>query len=98
MKKNKQTSIYKRMQKFADLTNVLIAERNIGRVKKAFSIAEEFLRTGNNELKNAVLNVYLYSISSNLELQDEEGRKIINYLPGLLKQGYNNQILAAGHE
>lgn len=97
MQKTKQ-SIYKRMQKFADLTNKMIAEKNINRVKKAFNYAEELLLTGNNELKNAVLNVYLFSISSKLEIQDEEGRKVLNYLPGLLRQGYHCKIVASYHE
>ena len=98
MKKNKQKSIYKRMQKFADLTNIMIAEKNIARVKKAFAIAEDFLRTGNNELKNAVLNVYLYSISSTLEFQGEEGRQLLDHFPTLLRQAYHRQTIASFHE
>jgi len=86
------------MQKFAELTNTMISDKNIERVKKSFAIAEDFLRTGNNELRNAVLNVYLYSVSSTLELQGEERREIINYFPSLLRQAYNRQVIASYHE
>ncbi len=98
MRNSHQKSIYKRMQKFADLTNIMIADRNIERIKRAFAIAEDFLRTGNNELKNAVLNVYLYSISSTLEFQGEEGRQLLDHFPTLLRQAYHRQTIASFHD
>lgn len=98
MKKEKQEDIYKRMQRFADLTKIMIYNNQADRVKKCFVIAEKLLQTGNNELKNAVLNVYLFSISSYLELQGEDGRQILNYFPELLRQEYNHQIIASYHE
>lgn len=98
MKKNKKENIYIKMQKFADLTKTIIEKGQISRAKRCFHIADNYLRTGNKQMKNAVINVYLYSISSFIESQDVQHRKLLNSFPALLKQGYNNQIIASYHE
>lgn len=79
------------MQKFADLTQTMIARGNISRAKKCFMIAENLFINGNKETKNAISNVYLYSVSGMLELKHFNTEKL---LPSALKREYIKQINA----
>lgn len=79
------------MQKFADLTQTMIARGNISRAKKCFAIAENLFINGNKETKTAISNVYLYSVSGMLELKHFNTKKL---LPNSLKREYIKQINA----
>ncbi len=81
------------MQRFADVTKQLIMMGNIGRAKQCMNIAENILRTGNSEIKNAITNVYIYSVSTFLELHK---CSIRNLFPEFLKSEYQKQVRASG--
>lgn len=91
MKKKIAKGIYKQMQKFADLTQTMIARGDISRAKKCLAIAENLFMNGNREQKNAISNVYLYSVSALLELKHFNTEQL---LPGALKKEYLKQINA----
>jgi hypothetical protein len=89
--KNKINSIYKQAERFAEITNKAIISGNISRAKKLLSIAENLLETGSNETKNVISNVYIYSVSSFMELRH---CSISNLFPKALKAEYIKQINA----
>jgi hypothetical protein len=89
-----ETSIYNNMQRFADLTKLLISTGNISRAKKCIDYAEKLFTSGNNEIKNAISNVYVFSITSFMELHN---CSVKNLLPGSLKSEYSKQVNACGH-
>ena len=84
------------MQRFADVTNKLILEGNLQRAEKCFRIADTLLRTGNLIIKNAVANVFVYSLSLVLDRRDEHYEKIMRILPLSLKEEYKQQQMSYG--
>jgi hypothetical protein len=89
--KNQVSTIYKQAERFAEITKKSIISGNINRAKKCLVIAEKLLETGTNETKNMISNVYLYSVSSFMELKN---CSISNLFPKTLKAAYIKQINA----
>lgn len=91
--KNKATTIYKQAERFAEVTKLAIVSGNIVRAKKFLSLAEQMMIQGSNETKSIISNVYVYSVSSFLELRH---CNISNLFPASLKAEYHKQINASG--
>lgn len=91
--KNRATTVYKQAERFAEITKLAIASGNITRAKKFLSLAESMLAKGSNETKSIISNVYVYSVSSFLELRH---CNISNLFPASLKAEYNKQINTSG--
>jgi hypothetical protein len=89
--KNQVSSIYKQAERFAEITKKAIISGNIIRAKKCLVIAEQLLETGTTETKNVISNVYVYSVSSFMELKH---CSISNLFPKTLKEEYIKQINA----
>jgi hypothetical protein len=91
--KNQVTTIYKQAERFAEITKTAIITGNISRAKKCLALAESLLATGSNETKIAISNVYLFSVSSFMEMRH---CNISNLFPKSLKAEYIKQINASG--
>ena len=89
--KNKINTIYKQAERFAEITNKAIISGNISRAKKLLAVAENLLETGSNETKNVISNVYVYSVTSFMELRH---CSISNLFPKALRAEYIKQINA----
>jgi hypothetical protein len=92
MKNHVKTACAKAVQ-FAEITKILICKGNIIRAKRCLQEAEKLLQTGNTETKNAIANVYVYSVSTFMELHK---CTISNLFPPLLQKEYISQINASG--
>jgi hypothetical protein len=92
MKFRKKRSIYLQMQAFASLTKEFMIQGNMERVKKCIQVVEELYTNGNHEVKNAISNVYLYSVTAFLEMHRYNIKKM---LPVTLQQEYYKQINTA---
>jgi hypothetical protein len=93
MQLKEKPNIYKQAQRFAEITIELIVNGNIKRAKHCLQIAGNQFNAGTLEIKNAISNVYLYSVSSFLEGQN---CRIKNFLPQSLENEYHSQINASG--
>ena len=93
MNTKSKPNIYKQAQHFADVTKTLIAKGNINRAKKCLQIAEEIFVNGTSEVKNAISNIYLYSVSSFMEIHN---CNIKGLLPASLQKEYIKQVNASG--
>ncbi len=91
MSKVSENGIYRQAAFYADLTKHLIIHGQLLRVKRCLAVAEKIFSQGNAEMKNAVINVYMYSIISFLEQQH---CNIRNLLTGELKDAYIKQLNA----
>ena len=91
--KNQTKNIYKQVERFADLTKALIITGNISRAKKCFAVAEKLLENGSNETKNAISNVFLFSVSCFMELHKCNIRDLF---PQSLKAEYIKQVNTSG--
>ena len=77
------------MQSFATITKTLLIQGNMSRVNRCIGMVEKLFANGNAEVKNAVSNVYLYSITSFMEMHRYHIKEL---LPIRLQQEYYKQI------
>jgi len=91
MKKHIKSGVYKQMQKFADLTITMVLKGNMTRAKKCLDAADSLLVNGNYQTRNAISNVYLYSVSAVLELHHYNLQQLF---PRHLQAEYVRQINA----
>lgn len=93
MKAQSIPTIYKQAQRFADLTKTLIMSGNIQRAKQCLQKAENIFNNGTAEVKNAITNVYVFSISTFMDLHH---CNIRNLFPESLQLEYQKQINSSG--
>ena len=86
-------TIYSKADRFAMVTKKSIMTGNISRAKKFLLIAEKIFEEGTQETKNAISNVFVYSISHFLEIHE---CNIKDLLPKSLLKEYMNQVNATG--
>ncbi len=86
-------SLIKKMERLAEITISSLQLGKITRVKRCLQFAEELLTKGNSEMKNAITNVYLYSVSNYMEINRIAISKM---LPNSLHKEYVKQINASG--
>jgi len=89
MKPYCKNNIYQRMQSFAALTKTLWVMGNMPRVARCLLLAEKRFLSGNAEMRNAISNVYLYSVSAFME-QNRCRASVL--LPPALQAAYFRQI------
>ena len=87
-----KVSIYNVISCFADFTRQLANVGDLKEVKHCFNVAEKIWTSGNNTVKNAIENSYLFSLSSLLDLNC----KIKDMLNAPLKREYNRQVFGSG--
>jgi hypothetical protein len=89
-------NIYVSMKCFAEFTKQLIKKGNLSEVKHCFNVAEKMLLEGNKTVKNAIENVYIFSMSSIWDFTSPLSHKI----KGMMNQGllteYKKQVCANG--
>jgi len=90
---NKFLNVYQAMNVFLEYTCKKIKEHNITIVKKCFLLAEMLYDKGNNIVKNAVENVFVFSFS-HLPCKDrKETAVIMGLIPGSLYTLYMHQLI-----
>ena len=90
---NKKPSIYKQAQRLADITKELIANGKIKRAQYILQKVETMFKNGTSEIKNAISNVYLFSVSNFMETHH---CNIKGLLPINLQQAYYKQVNTSG--
>lgn len=88
--------IYVSVNCFAEFTKQLIKKGNLSEVKHCFNIAEKMLLEGNKTVKNAIENVYLFSMSSILDFTNPLSRKIKGMMNKALLTEYQKQVSTSG--
>jgi hypothetical protein len=95
-KLSNSNNIYKTMECFVDFTKLLICKGNLREVKHCFSVAEKMLENGNNTVKNAIENVYVYSLGTVVALSTLKTNHLKEIFNGSLRKEYNKQVCASG--
>lgn len=93
MKAKTKPNLYRQAQRFADVTKMLIAKGNMNRAKHCLQLAEKIFVNGPFQVKNVISNIYLYSISSFIEMKQFDAKDL---LPELLKIEYYKQVNTSG--
>ena len=92
----KPNKIYKTIACFVDFTSQLILKGKINSVRHSFKLAEKMLDNGNSTVKNAIENVYVYSLGTVIDLPISSANKLKKIFNGSLKKEYYRQISASG--
>lgn len=87
-----KVNIYNVINSFADVTKYLAKVGDLKEVKHCFNVAEKLWISGNNTVKNAIENSYLFSLSSILDLNS----KVKDLLNAPLRKEYNRQVSSSG--
>ncbi|MFA6150141.1 MAG: hypothetical protein WC716_02395 [Chitinophagaceae bacterium] len=93
MKDKSNQNNFRKMQRLVNITENFLLSGNIVRAKRCFTIAEELLSRGSAEMKCAVSNVFVYSVSSFMEFHHF---KISTFFPQTLQKEYYSQIYCSG--
>jgi hypothetical protein len=93
MKNIPDQTIYKRVQHFANFTKTLIINGDIRNAKRCLLAAEKMFNRGNDRIKNAISNVYVFSLSSFMEMHH---CNIKDLFPKTLVNEYRKQVTAFG--
>lgn len=91
MKPNK--NIYNQAQRFAEITKQLIISGNIQKAKRFIMLAEDIFNKGTADIKNAVSNVYIYSVTSFMELHH---CNVKDFLPSTFQKVYYKEVYSLG--
>jgi hypothetical protein len=87
-------NIYQSIQVLCDYTKRMAIEHNFKMVEKCMSLVENIYEKGNTLVKNAVENVFVFSISSLMVLCNIIEWKIVqSYMPASLYSLYIKQVL-----
>lgn len=89
-------NIYNIMQCFADFTKKLIKKGDLNEVKHCFKLADKMMKNGNNTVKNAVENCYVFSISTVIDIASPINERVKQLLRHSLRKEYNRQVLSSG--
>lgn len=94
-----KASIYNVISCFADMTKRMAKIGNLKEVKHCFSLAEKMLQGGNNTVKNAIENVYVYSLGTYLyslgaivDLSASTANQLKEIFNGSLRKEYYRQV------
>ncbi|MES2689034.1 MAG: hypothetical protein V4658_01445 [Bacteroidota bacterium] len=93
MSNKNNSGIYRQMHRFAEVTKTCIINGNIQRAKRCLETAETIFNKGNAEVRNAISNVYVFSVSSFMEIHH---CNIRNLFPRALQNEYNRQVNTSG--
>lgn len=89
-------NIYVSVKCFAEFTKQLIKKGNLSEVKHCFNVVEKMLLEGNKTVKNAIENVYLFSMSSILDFANPLSHKIKGMMNKALLIEYKRQLFTSG--
>ena len=87
---------YKVMNDLSAFTCKNIQTHNYGVVKRCFILADQLYCKGNDAVKNAIENVFIYSFTNMLQLYKDDKKKILAIIPITLYSIYITQVQKAG--
>ena len=93
MKRNLKTNLYKQAHRFADTTKKLVVAGHFKLARRCFQEAEMIFNNGSSEVKNAISNCYVFSVSTFMELHQFNIKELLP--PSLLRE-YYKQVNASG--
>jgi len=93
MKNKPNPDLYLQMQRFANVTKSFIRRGDMDKARRCLRTAEEIYCKGSAEIRNALVNVYVFSVSTFLEIRHA---KIEHYFPASLQAAYYQQVNTSG--
>jgi len=92
IEQSSECNINKIIDRFAGYTIDLIKKGNLPAIKNCFSAADQMLADGSNEVKQAIENVYVFSISIFFDMAHAVSKQVKELLPEHLMEEYHKQV------
>lgn len=89
---NKRSNIYEAMNTLITYLCKNIKDHNYKMVKRCFDIADKLYTKGNEAVKNAIQNVFVYSFTKIFHTYTEEKQQLLALLPMSLYTLYIGQV------
>ena len=84
------SGFYNIIHRFTEFTKNLIKTGNIPMVQQCFIKAELMINDGNQAVKNSIENIYVYSISTFLDMPGNISKQVKDILPNTLNERYHS--------
>lgn len=85
-------SLYKTIDCFSAYTKELIRQGNLPLVKNCFTTAEYLLEEGTANVKSAIENLYVFSVTSFLDITGAVSKQVKELLPAHIHAEYKKQV------
>jgi len=86
-------SVYNIVRHMLKYTKSQVIRHNLDAAKKCMTLAEQLYYKGNNAIKNAIENVFIFSFSHTFFLDEDKRKEIMSILPDSLYKLYRKQLL-----
>ena len=87
---------YGAINQLALFTDAQIKQHNYGTAKRCFAVAEKLYDKGNNIVKSAVQNVFVFSLTRMLSCCPDDRERLLAMVPMGLFTLYVNQVYRSG--
>lgn len=92
LEQSEDCALCKVIGKFAEYTIDLIKKGNLPIIKDCFNTAAQLMEAGSSEVRNLIENVYLFSVTTFMDMANAVSRQTKELLPPSLLSEYNRQI------
>ena len=91
--KEKSRTVYDVVRHMLKYTKSQVIKHNLNAAKKCMALAEHLYYKGNNAIKNAIENVYVYSFSHAFFHDEQQMNEVMSIVPPSLYKLYRAQVL-----
>ncbi len=91
--KEKSRTVYDTVRHMLSYTKTQVIKHNLAAVGKCMALAEQLYQKGNNAIKNAIENVYVYSFSHAFFCNEKERQEVMGVVPPALYKLYRQQLV-----
>jgi hypothetical protein len=91
--KEKSRTVYDVVWHMLKYTKSQVIRHNLNAAKKCMVLAEKLYHKGNNAVKNAIENVFVYSFSHAFFHDADQMKEVLDIVPPSLYKLYRNQVI-----
>ena len=91
--KEKSRTVYDVVRHMLKYTKSQMIRHNLAAAKKCMMVAEHLYQKGNNAIKNAIENVFVYSFSHAFFHDADQMKEVLEIVPPSLYKLYRNQVV-----
>ena len=91
--KGKSQSVYDIVRHILKYTKSQVIRHNLNAAKKSMALAEQLYHKGNNAIKNAIENVFVYSFTHVFFLDEDKKKELMDIVPDSLYKLYKRQLV-----
>lgn len=89
---NVMIDVYKSVHTFTNYTKEAVQEHHFRLANKCFTLAEKLYRNGDNIVRMAIENIFVYAFSSFMPIDRVEKRMVQSLIPASLNAVYQKQV------